>query len=62
MHSSSQAANEGGDAEEQLMCVSKGADAGRRPGDNQMLSSAGMEWAICARLGALLQRGCSLQI
>lgn len=41
MNSSSQTANEGGNAEEQLMCVSKGADAARRAGDKQMPSNAG---------------------
>lgn len=41
MNSSSQPANEGGDAEEQLLCVSKGADAARRAGDKQMPSNAG---------------------
>lgn len=31
---------EGGNAEEQLVCVSKGADAARRAGDKQMPSNA----------------------
>lgn len=56
MNSSSQTANEGGNAEEQLVCVSKGADAGRRPGDKQMPSKAGVRnepfvpvWELCCR-------------
>lgn len=47
---------EGGNAEEQLMCVSKGADAARRAGDKQMPSNAdeGNEpfvpvWELCCR-------------